>query len=167
MLDVASPFFWLWLLILGIASTIFFKRQALLFWLLVLPALMALKLEVPSLLISAGVGAQLVGLGYGVLTRASSTGNTNQVSGQARLANTIHLKLPLSLSLALILTCNVGIAWLLLQFFDPDLWFQQKHVTTKTYIAIYTLLGSVTALLISLPLLDFGPNKHNDPFRKP
>jgi len=48
-LDFSTPFAWIWLASLILITSLVFKRHVLLFWLLVCPPIIALKMQVPFL----------------------------------------------------------------------------------------------------------------------
>lgn len=62
MLDFSTPFAWIWLASLILITSLVFKRHVLLFWLLVCPPIIALKMQVPFLVIAAGIGGVMTGL---------------------------------------------------------------------------------------------------------
>ncbi len=152
MLDISSPVTWLWAASVLVFSLVLFKRRALLFWLMVIPPLAALKLGVPVMVIAAGVGAMLVGLVYRsffteeTATESSVTLKSEETGQQI----SFHLRLPLGPSIALIIVLNIGLALLLLQFFDPDVWFSGKNIPGKFTSMLYVIFGFFSALVISM-----------------
>ncbi|MDQ2076680.1 hypothetical protein [Marinimicrobium sp. ABcell2] len=160
MLDVTSPFAWLWAASLLVMSVVVFKRNVLYFYLIVTPPLIALKLGLPLLIVAAGVTAVLVGIMYSVLCgELRGSVSTEHENDPRSLAYGFQLRLPLIPSIALVLVGNVGLAWLVLQFFDPNLWFQEKGISARSYLVVYMVAGFVSALGMFMPLVRIDAKK--------
>lgn len=141
MLDFSTPFAWIWLASLILITSLIFKRQVLLFWLLVCPPIIALKMQVPLLVIAAGIGGVMTGLIFHALMPFFEKPPSEDMAQ-------LELRLPLWAATAITTVSNLLLAGLVSANFNPDAWFKPLGIPERGFSMVYLVVGFISALVI-------------------
>lgn len=150
MLDFSRPDTWVWLISVIAFSFLLFRKQAPLLLCVTLPVVFALKYDLHTLIIAAGVSAVLVAVVFGTFLTENRTGKksallTDEETGQAVA---FQLRIPFTLAALITFVLNIALAFLVLQFTDPNTWFEQTEATPRATSLLYIIASFISALCL-------------------
>lgn len=150
MLDFSRPDAWLWLVSVIALSFLLFRKQAPLLLCLILPVVFAIKHDIHILIIAAGAGAALVAVVFGTFLTENRTGKKSALLADDKTGHAVAFRFRIPFTLAALITfvLNVALALLVLQFTDPNTWFEQNKTTVKAASICYLIASFISALCL-------------------
>ncbi len=150
MLDFSRPDTWLWLVSVIAFTFLLFRKEALLLLSVILPVVFAIKHDVHTLIISAGVSAVLVAVIFGGFLSENRTDKQTATLADDETGQAVafRFRIPFMLAALITLVLNIALAFLVLQFFDPDIWFEQDQIAVRAGAIFYLIASFISALCL-------------------
>ncbi|ACE85438.1 hypothetical protein [Cellvibrio japonicus] len=150
MLDFSTPYAWLWLVSVVLLCVALFKRDAPLFLAVTLPAIVAMKYDIHSLIIAAGVSVALAAVVLGTFLTVNKKDHrtsplTDEETGHSV---TFRLRVAFWIAVPLVFLLNIALALLVLQLADPDTWFEQYPLMDEFRVMAYLVISFISALCL-------------------